>query len=161
VISSIANSSCAQNPYIPLLLTWIKARPPVLFPNVLSCGYGHVFICSQPLQVDLTPWRNFLACHCVFVVLNGRRFHSTVHGIEHVTNCNHTAVQRGGEHNDDSFQTWHPDRHGPHCTRVHGGLSSPIPMTDMRVGDGREARSGGRHAEVVFKNDLRWRVGEH
>jgi hypothetical protein len=31
-------------------------------------------------------------------------------------------------------------------------------MTDMLLGDGWEARCGGRHAEVVFENDL---AGEH
>ena len=29
-------------------------------------------------------------------------------------------------------------------------------MTDMRLDGGREAHSAGRHAEVVFENDLGW-----
>jgi hypothetical protein len=34
-------------------------------------------------------------------------------------------------------------------------------MTDVCFGDEREARGGGRQAEVVFENDLGWGIGQH
>jgi hypothetical protein len=42
----------------------------------------------------------FVAFRYTLVLLNGRRLHSTVHGVEYITNCNHSAIHRGGEYND-------------------------------------------------------------
>jgi len=110
--SSIIDSSCSQNPYIPLVMTWIQARPPMVFIEFTNGGSIGV-----RRQVDLTRWwkapspldSSFRAK--LAVTFKGRLLHSTVHSDEHVADCNHSTVQRGGEYDDDPFQTGHNNGH--------------------------------------------------
>ena len=88
------------------------------------------------------------------VMFKGRLLHSTVHSDDHVTDCNHRTIQRGGEYDDDPFQTGHNNRHRPYRTRVLGWLLPPIAMTGVRLGGEHEMRGDERQSEIVLMGDL-------
>jgi len=83
-----------------------------------------------------------------------RLLHSTVHSDDHVTDCNHRIIQRGGEYDDDPFQTGHNNRHRPYRTRVLGWLLPPIAMNGVCLGGGQEMRGDERQSEIVLMGNL-------
>jgi hypothetical protein len=137
--SSMIDPSCAQNPYIPLIVTWIQARPPIVFTKFTKSG--SIGVCRQ---VGLAQcWKVFSPLDGTFraklsVMFKGRLLHSMVHSDEHVTDCNNITIQRGGKYDDNPFQTGYNNRHRPYRTRVRRWLLSPISMTGQHLGIGEE-----------------------
>jgi hypothetical protein len=125
--SSMIDPSCSQNPYIPLVMTWIQARPPMVF---IEFSDGWSIGVRRP--VDWTRCRKVSSPLDsssraeLSVMFKGRLLHSTVHSDEHVADCNHSTVQRGGEYDDGPFQTRHNNRHRPYRTRIQCWLLLPI-----------------------------------
>ena len=152
------NSSCAQNPYIPLARTRIKARPPMIFPEFFNGGSVRVVrqVCLTRRSKVSSPLFHAKPA----VMFNARLLHSTVHSNEHVADCNHVTVQRGRECDDYPFQTGYKNRHRPYRTRVYGRLFPPISMTSMRLGGRWEVCCDGRPPKVVLKGGLGWVVGQ-
>jgi hypothetical protein len=151
------NPSCAQNPYIPLIARWIQAHPQMVFTKLMNSGSMGV-----RRQVGLAQcWKVFSPLDGTFraklsVMFKGRLLHSMVHRDEHVTDCNHSIIQRGGEFDDNPLQTGYNNRQ----TLPHSGSSLAVVSNLDDWPAPWRWREDGRQSEVVLKGDLGWIVGE-
>jgi len=94
---SMMDPSYAQNPYISLAVTWIRARPPMVFPKLLnsgSIGVCHRVGLTRCSKTSCPLGGTFRAK--LSVMFKGWLLYSTVHTDEHVADFNHPNVQRGG-----------------------------------------------------------------
>jgi len=89
--------SYAQNPYISLAVTWIRARPPMDFPKLLnsrSIGVRRQVGLTRCSKTSCPLESTFRAKFSV--MFKGWLLYSTVHTDEHVADFNYPTVQRGG-----------------------------------------------------------------